>query len=571
MAVLSVSTLATVAPIAAVVSCSAETETTKSDYHSQVRAIDRITSGNPAISNNAGSPTDPDALNPYLGATIERTTGESYGISGSDSMDPMKWYAKPVELKNWAKYNGKYAYWYAAQNGWTVGAYQEFIKWVYNTRYKGITHEFGTSPWNLFYQTFIRSKKNDSNFANEYNKNHGNDAHSRWENALNYMDNGIKNDMPWYAFRVDEARDKFFCFNNDNLINAWERLKDIGILQQVKFTAVQSESNGAVQRNHFLVNGKFVAKAALDPNLTYYRVSQTGSWGAAAGSYVRDDNGWISYVALSKDTKEFAGSGSHEFGQATHTAAADTTKANTIKTLEGEIKKLFFYNATSQGDEPTKNRDYSKIVGSDGVAGHVPVINPTNKTYNDANPTKWNDYSGKGVEVVYPSGYTVNDSFSRTNAAADEPKVNWHGSQYGVGSNYYWQGKYTLVQAAPSWTELLHDKTVTFPYEHVDDINGNFPNMGNTWKETRWSRPSTAFSNYWSEEHGSWVMWAWVEDGKGGHKIYKSPNFDYMMEAFRRDTGNPALSVFYGNANWVTGKKNIYDHDSSMSESYWWS
>ena len=578
IAVLSASAFTVVAPIAAVVSCSAnETKETTNDFHAQVQAMDRITSGNPNISNRAGSPTDPDALNPYLGATISRDTGESYGLKSLDDIDPMKWQATPIEQKNWSKYNGKYAYWYAAKNGWTVGAYQEFIKWVYNTRYKGITHEFATSPWNLFYQTFIRSKKNVGSPLHEYNKNLSNVAHSRWENALNYMDNNIEDKMPWYAVRVDEVRDKFFSFDNNNLINAWERMKDIGLLQVATFAEVQGEqAKDGTARNHYLVNGKFVAKAALDSNLAYYKVSKTGSWGQDGGSYVRDDNGWISYVALSKDTKGYGGSGSHAFGQATHTVAADTTKANTIKQLEGEIKNLFFYNATTQSTKPTNKRDYTKIVGNDSVAGHVPVINPTNKTENDAYATanggadKWENYSGKGIEVVYPSGYTVNHEFSRTNDAQDATRTAPVGMDNSLGSESFWQGKYTLVQAAPTWTDLLHDETVVFPYEHIDDIGGDFPNNGQTWKQSKWSRPNATYGGYYSGEHGSWAMWAWVEDGAGGHKVYKCPDFDYMMNEFRKDTHDPTLSVFYGNANWVTGHKAIYDKDSSLCEAYWW-
>lgn len=543
---LGASALTIAAPIAAVISCSSD------EVLQQVNTTQN-NAANPAPNVADHSTAHQDgSFDPYLGQTVALEHGEIYAQKTNAAKDPNKWYAKPTTVRDWSQYNGEYAYWYAAENGWTPKAFQEWQKWVYNTRYQNITQKFGYSPWGLFYQTFNRIRWSEYEILNNvYHKDNDNPASSRWSNALKYMDNNIDNTIPWYAFRVDSSGDNFFSFDDHNVINGWRRLEEIGVLVPENIANVKAEAaDNGTTRTHYLVNGEFVAKSALKENMHYYKVSETGKWGPNDKEYVRDDNGWICYVALSDNPDEVAGSGSH--AKAVKNTTAEEQKAHK---LEAEIKALFFYDATSQAQITAANRDYS----------HMPVINPTNSAYH---ASRFASYSGAGKSVAYPNGYSINPAYSKTDASADQAHINYTGAdKNGAASSYYWQGKYTLVQAAPTWTDLLNDKLVVFPYEAIRGVGFM---TGQTKDYSRWGRPNIYYSNYQSGEHGSWTEWAWVEDGKGGHKIYKSPDYDSLMTAIRGRVGDSSINVFYGNSNWLYPTKAVFKADMAGYKKFWY-
>ncbi len=74
----------------------------------------------------------------------------------------------------------------------------------------------------------------------------------------------------------------------------------------------------------------------------------------------------------------------------------------------------------------------------------------------------------------------------------------------------YWDGKYSITHHADSFSALVKDKTFFFPREYINNQQGSYINS--------YGRKVNDADHYWE---GGGFNWAYVEDGLGGHKIYK--------------------------------------------------
>ncbi|TCG10410.1 hypothetical protein, partial [Mycoplasma marinum] len=109
----------------------------------------------------------------------------------------------------------------------------------------------------------------------------------------------------------------------------------------------------------------------------------------------------------------------------------------------------------------------------------------------------------------------------------------------------YWDGKYTITHSASSFSNLTKDPRFFFPREYSSNSQGAYTNQ--------FGRIIHDAAHYWE---GGGFSWAFVEDGKGGHKIYKKINIsDDKKDLFGR---------FYGNWHHLFPKQDWFEKNKAI-------
>ena len=474
----------------AVISCSSETETAVSRSATLQK--------NRAEAAPAGSTTAPSeytAAPEYTGAQDIITDANQSNLRDFEEAmieaDPNVWQSKYVV----PKYDDMLIrQWYAnaAKDGWqSIDDYMEYQHYVYERGIKKTknANTFGAQPsgneasWLAFHYgpggTLSEPGAFQWGATADWTANVSGCA-PMWKGAEKETFNHIDNNLKWYHYEGADMNQ--FLFDENNKENAVNRLIFMNRLQRVSPSGLMNEegmdvapAEGIKRDEHKITRGKYVM---LDGVLTdvnnlpfgnykMYYVSDNGASDDGDG-WIRDDHGWKVVVTDRNLDKMF-------------TQVINPTSQDTVDT---------------HPEVATTSVAVSSISLFEGNVSHVDAPSVVN----------------------YPSDYNVNKEFDIEHrfSAASADKLDKTDIKLSTG-------KYTITQAENSFSELATNPNIHLPYRDTRgqslEYRGNASAM-REWPD-RFGRKGKYYGSY-GENGVHLSAWAWVEDGHGGHKIWKS-------------------------------------------------
>ena len=365
--------------------------------------------------------------------------------------------------------------WYAnaLRDGWTsVEDYVNYMIYVYEkgalaTKSSNTFGDFvgdANSSWLGFYY----GPGNDLPFWGKAPYNFNGDWKANisemspvWRGASKEKYNNIDNSLSWFHYEGGDP--KQFLFDEKNIDNGIKRLEHMKRLRRVDLNALMDESVGEgenkIYRNYVMLDGKLTNLDDLPIGVyNLYYVCHDST--DDPHSFVRDDHGWP-VVVTDRDKKKML------------TQVINPTSSDTL----------------------TRN---PQIASRD--------VNHTHPLYAGAQ-------RAAAKTVDYPSDYTSVAEFT----------VDKQSKIYNTDEAHY-IGRYTITQSADSFEGLLDNPLVHLPYRDCRGDQAEFTTP-DTQKSTnipdRFGRVGKYYPLYGADQLHH-MAWAWVEDGHGGHKIWKS-------------------------------------------------
>lgn len=292
-----------------------------------------------------------------------------------------------------------------------------------------------------------------------------------WEQAELHQPIGseINNSIPWYLY---DRGAKIFAFDNNNLENAFKRMKWLNRVVPTSFSEIGNESDiNKVSRNYYMVNGQLVNK--LDPEQDYFYVKDNES------DFIRDQNGWK--VIISPDLLQ-------------------------DKPGESKWEQLFdmVINPHAKGVAVGKS---SKIVGT--VDAGFDVKTPVEKqAFLESKRASHKIDINAFKEIDYPSDYKANVEYAFAGINSSSPATD--GSKISA-SDRNWSGLYRLARKSSSFAQMAKDPNTYLPQEIMENSNLIIDPYAN--------QQARSYTHPWN---GGGYNNLWVEDGKGGHKVWKN-------------------------------------------------
>lgn len=408
----------------------------------------------------------------------------------------------------------------AREDGWrSMEDYERYLRAHYETNNGEVERTFGeyiTHDWIAWHHSAggaLWESYNDGDLSN---------VRPTWQEVELQPENKIDNTIPWYLY---DRGNKIFAFDDNNLENAFKRLKYMKRLESTNAESIRNESgkdknNTNVTRNKYLINGEF---RELDPSVEYFYVKDSEI------DYVRDANGWKVIVA----PQLFAGATMAEKLSNMYTTVLNPHPQGTTATKAGDV-------AVS----PDQSEKYG--IATTEVAGYAEETNPIEKQkLLDAARKKDIILKEEFKELVYPANYNVNADFALANVNDQSPDKNGKSLH---DSSITWSGLYKIVRKSANFRNMADDPNTLLPQEyyfwnHASDQYGR--------KQTRIFIGGVGCGGY---------NYLWIEDGHGGRKVWK--NLRTLTEVRKeRPVGDPSKRGYHGK-----GFEDVVRHESSNHE-----
>ena len=472
---------ALVAPIATVVSCGTTTSANAVDAKQDTtnRAAAATSSATASTGFNQYQPKDFDI--DKKDATDFRAI-ETY----QGEVDMSVWRAAPV-LKTYDDVNIQQWIKNAKIEGWrSVEDYQKYLQYVIETNGPSGYDKFaGNSVPDVSWLSWNYAPGQKLNQT--YNVE---DIKPSWINAENESWNDIDNTIAWYQYDTGGEQ---FAFDANNIDNAWKRLVNMERLIPTTANSIRREAseglgadgttaisgtNPAVTRNKYMVDGELLDALPSGFHKYYYVTNDRNE-------FVRDDNGWKVIVT-------------------------DRDKEKSLSTIINPADSANTGAPDADGDYPNARYDiYHPKPGK----RHFWVENEKNKYQEFDMEQGFTDEVNKdetiAIKAVSYGSYNKNpdfkleDKFHAFNGVNGIPKLINDPSTH-------WSGKYTITLKKDNFTNLVKYPYSWFPMELQNNAT-NYDRFGQIAKQT--------YTHPWA---GTENTWQWVEDGHGGHKVYKS-------------------------------------------------
>lgn len=453
------------APIATVISCGTNSEVLNSVYKNNTE-----TAQTPSIGNSAVNLSGLNGSNPVI-----KESSANNLRNFEESIKPKSVGVWQPDYKVRSFDNMLVRQWYqnAVNDGWqSIDDYQMYQQYVYEVGGKATkaSNMFGVIPSNsnCSWIGFYYGPGNDLPFSTKQAYNFGGDWKANvsemspvWSGASKETWNHIDNEKKWYHYEGGDALQ--FLFDEDNKENAVKRLINMKRLKKVDLSQVMNEKDaGNHIRNYIMLDGQLYPSNNLPfGNYNMYYVNHTGDL-TDDDAFVRDDNGW-KVVVSDRDLDKMLSGVTNPTSQATITAHSE------IKTTAVSSALTLYSGA---------ERQEAKIID-------------------------------------YPADYNENAAFNMAHKySADLNKTDVR----------YFIGRYSITEAADTFEKLMDNPLVHMPYKDVRGEGDEFTDTNQQKTDTmpnRFGRTGKYHDIYGNDELHHYA-WAWVEDGNGGHKIWKS-------------------------------------------------
>lgn len=445
--------------------------------------------------------------------TAEKNTSHDRGVAGSiiDKPDDFReiedlttessendgQWSPHYRKIDWASIIDAKAEWaYARINGWTDIERWRLYTWFAREKQSPDIHStfgaFSTPPGDGW---FAWHHARGGELSTSYSDGAGSAIVPMWDRAHLEEYNNINNDIKWYLY---DRGGSIFGFDQNNILNAWQRLIHLERIVKTSISEIRAEEGfdsreedaNPVQRNHVMVNGKFIPVANLSAFENYYYVRDN-----SADDWVRDSHGWRVVVT---DENPYAA---------------------LTKVINPE-KQGVYSGVTGQRDaRPFSNLDYSKF------------------KYEDANNyAKFIDKNRHEV-IEYPNGYSINFPHALENNIVSLTGLDNQGNECikmaDATDKDLWSGLYQVVMEKDSFVQIVEDQNTLLPQE-----------MWTTDYVTRYgAKGPWTYSHPWN---GGGYNFLWIEDGKGGHKVWKDL-YNLRLKGYENEGGKQRPS---GNAGY---------------------
>ena len=460
------------APLAATISCGSAKQITQTNS--------TISNAFQAAAATAAPATNLDEFNGGTQNLIkEKYSTNLRFIEESIKPKKTKEWSPNYRMKNYDNILPKQWYQNALRDGWqSIDSYQLYQQFVYEkgklaTKSSATFGAFptpGNSSWlGVYYNPGgdLNGGRGPYDFVGSWSANRS-ELSPIWKGAEKESWNNIDDSLTWYHYEGGDTQ--MFLWDQNNMENAIKRLEYMKRLKRVDLNAVMDETgedaNGnVVSRNYVMLDGELVPVDDLPVGVyNLYYVRHTGLEDDQ-DDLVRDDNGWPVVV----------------------------TDRDKDKMLNGIINPTCTASTTTYPD-----------------ISSVTINRPSTVT----TPL----YSGVDREAAtvidYPADYVVNKPYDIDHQRASTTNLD----------NRYYTGRYRIAQKADSFDHLMDKKLVHMPFK---DSRSDLERLtvGGEQKSSevpnRFGRLGK-YGDVYTENQLHHYAWAWVEDGQGGYKIWKS-------------------------------------------------
>lgn len=392
----------------------------------------------------------------------------------TDDDENQEWTPNPKKI-NWGSLIDPKMEWnYARKYGWTdINLWRMYTQYAREKQSPDVHSTFGafsTPPgdgWLAWHHA------QGGTLSTSYSDGTGSSIRPSWDLAHLEAANNINNNLQWFLY---DRGGSIFAFNEHNIENAWKRLVHMERIVRTSISEIRIEEGKnskeedaeSVMRNYVMVNGRLRKVADLNANENYYYVRDN-----ATEDWVRDSNGWKVVIT-------------------------DENVYNSLTSVINPENYSVYAGVTGEADpRPFKDLNYKKYTVSTQATFATAIDSKRHKILN------------------YPLDYTVNAEFALvkdnivTTSGFLSDGTKTISFKDAVDKNL-WSGLYSIVLAKDSFVELVQDQNTILPQEM-------FP-TGDKFVTRYGAAGPWTYSHPWN---GGGYNFLWIEDGKGGHKVWK--------------------------------------------------